>query len=322
MLLAFFSSLFGGSAVSPIVSPYRVSADQLIYAFDQANLPVLRVPNHATVVFSTCDCFENQIQSTEAAFTELDWSRINPATGPVFVEGAAVGDVLKVVINDIQVGAQAVMVTAPKLGAIGEQIQAPTIHTIPIIDGVATLMGGVKLPIQPMIGVIGTAPAGAAIPCGTPDAHGGNMDCNVITAGATLYLPVNVEGALLAMGDLHAAMGDGEVSGCGLEIAGEVSVTISVIKNSTLPTPFVVRQEGLYAIASSLKLDDAANLASANMANWLTQNTPLSLSEAISLMSVAGDLQICQVVDPLKTCRFFLPDAICQQLNLNTLKDF
>ena len=296
---------------------HRITRDNVIYAMSPEHTPVLRVSGDSTLVFETCDCFQDQIQSSDAVFGELDWQRINPATGPVYIDDAQPGDVLAVHIERIALNHQAVMVTAPKLGVCGDRIAAPTIRVIPIADGFGTLPQGVRIPLNPMIGVIGTAPAGEPVSCGTPDAHGGNMDCKIIAEGTTLYLPVNVPGALLAMGDLHAAMGDGEVSVCGMEIAGEVTVRVTVLKGQSLPTPMAQTTDAIYTIASAPLLDDAANLATRNMAAFISDRAGLSTDDAINLLSVAGDLQICQVVDPQKTCRYALPKTIARQLGIS-----
>lgn len=295
----------------------KIANTQVIYAMSRENAPVARISTNTDVSFATCDCFSDQIQTADAVFNQLDWQRINPATGPVFIEDAQPGDVLKVEIKSIELrGNQAVMVTAPQLGVIGDELTEPRILVVPIDNGEAQLPGGVSVPINPMIGVIGVAPAGEAISCGTPDSHGGNMDCKMITAGSTLYLPVNVEGALFALGDLHAAMGDGEVSVCGLEVAGDVVVNLSVIKNRSLPTPMLENGDSIFTLASALTLDDAAALATRNMAHFIADNTDVTLPDAINLLSISGDLQICQVVDPLKTCRFALPKRVAEQLKL------
>ena len=212
---------------------------------------------------------------------------------------------------------QAVMVTAPQLGVIGDELSAPKVTIVPIEQGHAIMPGNVRVPLNPMVGVIGVAPAGKAISCGTPDSHGGNMDCKMITAGSTLWLPVNVPGALFALGDLHAAMGDGEVSVCGLEVPGEVLVELTVVKNRQLPLPMLENNETIFTLASAVTLDDAAALAARNMAHFIADNTSLMLAEAINILSIAGDLQICQVVDPLKTCRYALPKSVAAQLSLS-----
>lgn len=296
----------------------QIDNKQVIYAMSRDNQPVATVKSGTDVVFNTCDCFSDQIMAKETEFTQLDWQRINPATGPVFIEGAEPGDVLKVKIKRITLTRNwAVMVTAPGLGVIGDELTTPQVSIIPIIDDHAQLPGGVSVKIHPMIGVIGVAPDGEAISCGTPDSHGGNMDCKEIVAGSTLWLPVNVPGALFALGDLHAAMGDGEVSVCGLEITGEVTVELSIMKGRRLPLPMLENDDTLFTLASALTLDDAANMATRNMAHFIADNSVLTLEEAINVLSIAGDLQVCQIVDPLKTCRFALPKTIARQLALN-----
>lgn len=296
----------------------RISNEQVIYAMSRDNQPVATVKSGSEVVFETCDCFSDQITAEDTVFQALDWQRINPATGPVFVDDAQPGDVLRVTIKQISFTREhAVMVTAPGLGVIGDELHAPQVSIIPVANGKARLTGGIEVPLRPMIGVIGVAPAGEPISCGTPDSHGGNMDCKEIVAGSTLWLPVNVPGALFALGDLHAAMGDGEVSVCGLEIPGEVTVKLEVVKNRTLPLPMLENDHTLFTLASALTLDDAAAMATRNMAHFIADNSDLSLAEAISVMSITGDLQICQVVDPLKTCRFALPKTVADQLGLS-----
>mgnify|MGYP003377016366 CR=1 FL=1 len=161
-----------------------------------------------------------------------------------------------------------------------------------------------------MIGVIGVAPAGEKIPTGTPGHHGGNMDNNKITAGTVLYLPVFQPGALLAMGDLHACMGDGEICETGVEIAGTVTVTVEVLKNLTLPNPMLETKDTIYAIASELELKDAVKTAGDNMVDFVMKKTGLALDQANMLMSAVGNTEICQLVDPLITSRFGMPRAI------------
>ena len=296
---------------------YRVEKNNLIYAMSDQNKPALQVENGSTVVFETCDCFENQITSVDTPFNALDWDRINPATGPVFVEGAEPGDILEVKIEKIQLADKGVMVTGPGLGVIGEELSENAIRMVPIRDRKAIFLEKIELPLNPMIGVIGTAPAGGeSISCGTPDKHGGNMDSKVITEGTTLYLPVNVPGALLALGDLHAAMGDGEVSVCGVEIPGEVTVTVNVVKGKQWIVPMAKTEHALYTIASEKLLDDAAAAATKNMVDFLEKEAGLTKHDAIFLLSIGGNLQISQVVDPLKTARFELPLSILRQLEI------
>lgn len=287
-----------------------IRRETAVYAMSPDNAPVARVQSGETLVFETSDCFGGQITCEADRMGALDWSRINPATGPVYVEAAAPGDTLKVEILRIDLAPQAAVVEAPGEGVTGLAAQEEQTKILPIRDGKAVFNQHISLPVCPMIGVIGTAPAEGSIATGTPDLHGGNMDCKRITAGSTLYLPVNVPGALLAMGDLHAVMGDGEVCVCGAEIAGEITVRVTVIPGRPLPLPFLVTQSHAMAIYSAEGLDAAAQGATLRMRDFLISQAGLAPHEAGMLLSLTGDLRICQAVDPNKTCRMELPLSV------------
>ena len=139
-----------------------------------------------------------------------------------------------------------------------------------------------------MIGVIGVAPAGAPVPCGSPGAHGGNMDTSLIGEGAVVYLPVAAPGALLAAGDLHAAMGDGEICGTGVEVAGSVTLRVDVRRDLELVNPVVETAEVVATIASAETLDEAADLATRDMADLLMRGSASPSRDATMLMSAAG----------------------------------
>ena len=289
-----------------------IHSDTRIHKMSRHNEPVAKARSGETVRFETLDCFGCQLQREDQLLGGLDWSNINPATGPLFVEGAMPGDVLKVEILKIDLDDHGVMVDAPGEGVTGCAVAEETTKILPIADGKVIFNEKLSFPINPMIGVIGTAPAGEDVDTGTPDAHGGNMDCTRIGAGATLYLPVNVEGALLAMGDLHALMGDGEVEVCGVEIAGAVTVRVSVVKNCGLPTPFLINESVAAAIFSAESVDEACVGATMAMHGFLKQEVGMNEHEAGMLLSVVGNLRICQIVDPEKTCRLELPRSVME----------
>lgn len=293
-----------------------ISSAHVIYQMSAGNAPAAHAPSGAQVTFQTLDCFDNQITREDQLLSGIDWNHINPATGPLYVDGAEPGDVLKVEILDIRLAPQGTMTATPGEGALGALLTAERTKIIPVSDGKAHFSERLSLDIAPMIGVIGTAPAGEAIPTGTPGAHGGNMDNRRIGKGATVYFPVHVPGALLAMGDLHALMGDGEVLVCGLEIPGEVEVRVTVCKGAQLPVPVVCAGGQVMAVASAETLDQAAQDATEHMMQLLTGGTTLDAQEAGMLLSLVGQLQICQIVDPMKTARMELPMEIAQQYGL------
>ncbi len=292
-----------------------VACQTSIYAFSGKHEPIMRVESGTTLTIETYDCFQNQIQSESTAFTAIDWNQINPATGPVYVEGALPGDTLKVTIHKIELAEQGVMATGPGLGVMGHRIEKFEVKLIPVRDGKA-YFNQIEFPLNPMIGVIGVAPAEGEVSCGTPGAHGGNMDNTMITEGATLYFPVGVEGALFALGDLHAAMGDGEIGVSGIEIPGKVTVTLEVVKNLPLAQPLLENADSLATIVSAPTLDEAVKEAVEHMIDLLLNRTSLTVSECTMLMSATGQTQICQVVDPLMTARFVVPKSILNQLQV------
>lgn len=285
----------------------KVSASHRVLDMSKNHLPVERVVSGSVVTFETMDCFSNTIERSDQYFSSVGWDKVNPATGPIYIEGAEPGDILKVEILDIRVATQGVVAAAPGFGALGEEMEREVTKIVKVECDRALFSDRIHLPIRPMIGVIGVAPEGEAVSTGTPGEHGGNMDCKRIVKGAVLYLPVNAEGALLSMGDLHAVMGDGEIVVCGLEIAGEVDVRVSVLKDTVLPTPFLIEGGSLMTIASAKTLDEASVEATRKMHRFLCERLGIEKHEAGMLLSLAGDLRVCQIVDPLMTARMEFP---------------
>ena len=289
---------------------HYLSKENHIFKFSEEAEPVLRINPGDTVVVETMDCFSNQIQTANDKLEEISFDHVNPATGPIFVEGAEKGDALKVTIDKIEVGSQAVMLTGKGLGVLGHKLEGMNFKLLPVVGETVIFDDYTTLPLEPMVGVIGVAPEGEGINCGTPDAHGGNMDTKLIRPGAEVYLPVSVEGGMLALGDLHAAMGDGEVSVSGAEVPGEVTITVSLVKGLKLQTPVVVNNGVLAVICSKESLDDAVVGAVEIMEEIVRERTELSTAEIAMLISVAGEVAISQVVDPLKTARCEMPLAV------------
>ena len=281
----------------------KIARNKVVYAMSPKNEPALKVDSGATVVFETCDALHGQIKNENESFDGLDWNNINPATGPLYVNGALPGDVLAVKIEKIDVADSGVVICGPGMGALPGLLQISAAKVMQIKDGRAVFSDRVTLPLNKMVGVIGVAPKDEDILCGVPDYHGGNMDCKEIKEGATVLLPVFVPGALLAIGDLHAVMADGEVGVSGLEVEGEVTVSVSVIKSRAYPLPMIVNDTHVMTLASHVDLDVAVEMAAGNMVRYLYDFEGFEAADALMLVSMAGDARICQVVDPKKTAR-------------------
>ena len=288
----------------------EISRNNVFFAFSPYLKAIAHIEQDEEVLLQTHDCFEGQIQTTRDLVDELDWGHVNPATGPLYITGAKPGDVLRIDILEIQVGQQSSMVTIPGEGALGDVITQMETAILKLEGGQVVFKDKVRLPMRPMIGVIGVAPAAGEVPTGTPGAHGGNMDCTIIAAGNKVYFTVGVEGALFGAGDLHAAMGDGEIVVCGAETPGAVRFKANVVDLPGLPTPFIETPDLVATVFSAPTVDEAASGATHNMAQFLTDFAGISLNDAGMLMSLVGQLKFCQVVDPLKTVRFEFPKSV------------
>jgi amidase len=237
----------------------------------------------------------------------------NPATGPLYVEEAEVGDILKISIVDIKIDDSGVMTSRPGVGVLGEFFNEYKTKIIPIENNMAIFNDKIEIPVNPMIGVIGTAPQKGEIKTVTPGAHGGNLDCTKIIKGSTLYLPVFHDGGLISIGDLHAIMADGEIVICGLEIGGETTVKIDVIKNKSLPLPMVVDEKTLSIIFSAKTLDQAAETVTKLAHAFLIDHLGMENHEAGQILSLVGNLRICQIVSNLRTARMEIPISILEK---------
>ncbi len=272
--------------------------DSQVYKFSKDNAPCYTAQPGEVMLFKTLDCFSNKIVDESITMKDLDFSYniTNPAAGPVFIEGAEPGDVLVVDILDLEVADEGTIGTDDHCGPLFEGTGYRT-KKIKIEDGYATF-NEVKFPIKPMIGVIGTAPSGEDVIDGYVGAHGGNMDNKLIGKGARLYFPVRVPGALLQMGDVHAAMGDAELCGTGIEIPAQITVKTSLIKGFELNWPVLETADKWYVNASAQEFDEALMAGSKEMQRLLMNVTGWDAEEVYMYMSVQSDVELSQACKP------------------------
>ncbi|RLF92144.1 formamidase [Thermococci archaeon] len=281
-----------------------VPKEKHVYSFGPNMKEVARAKPGDIVIFETLDALGGQIKTENDTIEKIDFSRVNPATGPVYVEGAKRGMALKVKVLDIEVADRGVIVTAPGAGVLGDKVREPKTKVCEIRDGFVHF-NGLRIPIKPMIGVIGVA-SEEEIPTGTPGKHGGNMDTNLITIGSTVYFPVFKDGAYLALGDLHAVMADGEVCVSACEVSGRVTVKVDVV-DWKIEWPIVETSEAYYILVSHENLEEAIREAVNQGVKFIMERTGLSWDEAYMLASLVMDVQISQLVDPKKTIRVKIP---------------
>jgi amidase len=288
-----------------------------------AGLPaVARVGPDAVVGVDLHCCSQGAVDrdvstTPERFYQDLAYTPGMPVTGPIDVAGAEVGDTLWVEVLALEVAPRAWTMALKDRGMLGARISSGESRLLPIEGGELVFGGSVRIPIRPMIGSIGTAPAGPPVRAGKPGPHGGNMDCRLIGAGSSVLLPVLVPGAHLALGDLHAVMGDGEVGCAGAEVAGKARLRLRLLRALDLPLPFVITEETAVTVFSAETLDEAAAGAVDRMAAFLTTHAGLSLPDAAMLLSLAGDLRVCQAVNALRTCRMEVGRRVLEQLGLD-----
>ena len=288
----------------------RLSKEYRTYTFGPDHPPALRVAPGTTVVFETLDALDGQIQSDEDPATRVDLGHVNAATGPVYLEGARPGDTLVAEILDIQVADWGAALVIPGFGFLQDTIPGPYTKVFRVAsDGSVPYGTRLRLPLKPMVGTIGVAPA-EPITTLSSGPHGGNLDTTDIRPGCKVYLPVFVEGALFGVGDVHATMGDGEVCGTGIECPAEVTIRLDLRKDFPIERPRLENEGEIMTLASAETLEKAIRLALLDMIGWLERHYGVSREEAYVLVSLVGDVRIGQIVDPAVTVRVAVPKEV------------
>lgn len=284
------------------------SKDRTILHFSPDNPPAYEAASGDTFRVEMEDCYLGQIKTPSVLRPQIDVSIMDAAVGPIRILGAEPGDILEVEVCDIELAPQGVMVTSPGLGVLGDRITEPHTRIIPIRNGYAQFSDDIRLPLTPMIGVMGVAPAAGKVHCATPGDFGGNLDTKEIRKGAKVYLPVHVPGANLAVADLHACMGDGELSGTGIEIAGRVTLKATAIKGRPgIESPVIQTRDHIWLLATDVDFDTATRRGCAWCVAFLQEKLGLSFPDAYRLMSATCDLRVSQVVDGVITVKLRIP---------------
>jgi acetamidase/formamidase len=306
------SCLLASPAFAQQTVRYEPTEKDLKYVYATA-APVRTLKPGDTLETRTFDAFGNVIRKPGDTLAMVKGD--NPLTGPFAVEGAEPGDTLVVRILDLAVdGDRGVGALAPGFGALNTTSYTPMLNAaLPEkiwfydIDHRANEAvfhaldsnAAVRIPLQPFLGCIGVAPAGGeARSSVVPAEFGGNMDASEARPGYTIYLPVNAPGALLYIGDGHAAQGDGEVAGTAIEVPLRVRLQVDLVKGRKIAWPRFENDTTLLAAGAYRPLDDALRIAFTELVGWIHRDYGLSEMDAYELLSKVGRIHVAEMVDP------------------------
>jgi len=297
----------------PNVVHFKASMENVKATFGPAE-PVAHLGVGGILEANSLDCFGNALQKPGDPFSNIKID--NPLTGPFYIDGAEPGDTLVVHILDLQVdGQQGVGTFGPGFGAANSTHYTPMLEKEALperawyypIDAERKMITfqaldsnfKVEFPMHPFLGCIGVAPGnGEARSSIVPAEFGGNMDAPEVSAGNTLYLRVNVRGALFYFGDGHAAMGDGEVAGSAVEVPMKARLQFDVVKGESTAWPRFENEHELMTAGIYRPVDDAVRIAVTEMVRWVHRNYGLSELDAYELFSKVGKLHLTEMVDP------------------------
>jgi acetamidase/formamidase len=295
------------------VVSYRPERSEYAWTFGGVQ-PVVKVKPGDVLELWTDDCFAGLVERVDDLPSEKITS-FNPQTGPFYVEGAEPGDTLALHFVSIEPARDwAVSTTFPLFGSLTSTTRTVTLqdpleevvwrYELDRAHGVVRYEARngehtVDLPIDPMHGTVGVAPAGAEARSSlVPDAHGGNMDTPEMRAGTTCYLGVNVEGALLSIGDGHYRQGEGETCGVAVEGAMETVLIIDLIANRPTPWPRLENDGYIMSTGSARPLEDAFRIAHGDLIMWLVQEFDMDKLDAYQLLTQISESPVANVCDP------------------------
>lgn len=278
------------------------------HTWDRDEPPVLVLEPGSEVSLSLRDGSNGQITlgTPAESLWQLDMAKMDPLTGPIYVAGARPGDAVSVEILRITLGSWGWSGILPNFGLLADVFPEPYLRFWDLADGAVVISDGIRLPVQPVIGVIGVAPAAPGQhPSVVPTNAGGNIDVKYVGQGSRVLLPVFTEGALLSLGDTHALQGDGELSGTAIECEADVVIRVGLVPGAGLEAPVIETAELVpeapkgYRIFLGVGPDlwQATRAASLKAVDAVAAGLAVAPNEAYALLGTIGELRIHEIVD-------------------------
>ena len=291
----------------------RISRDRVHQVFSPNVSPAITVSRGETIVVETQDCYRGLLTEEPETHRNVEQSGGIPVTGPIYVEEAHIGDVLSIQVKQIKPAGTGVFAVRPETGIPGQEIQQK-VRILEVTDKQVQLDDRLNLPVHPVIGIMGVAAKHGEIDTVYPGRHGGNMDTLEITTGSRIFLPVQVNGGLLSLGDVKACVGDGQIAGSGVEVEAEVTLRVDTLPGGRFSWPRVESKGEWITITSASTVDQAARLAISEMVKWISQDKALDYDTAYALVSLGGGLHVSQWGNPLITARMVFPKRLISKI--------
>ena len=288
----------------------RLTRDKHVYVLAPEAQPAVTVSDGEDLLVETWDAFEGERDVKVLASRPPQ----GPATGPIAVSRARPGDTLRVDILDIKVVGDAVHWSSPGRGFLPQRFDEHYVTRYRVDGDDLVSEKGIRVPLRPSVGLIATTPRRARSTASDSGPYGGDLDLPELTAGSSIFLPVLVPGALLALGDCHAAVGDGAVGGTGAECGAEVRLRLSLEKGKKIPGPRALTPEYFVTIAPGANLGRAMRRAVREMVDYLVEEKGMEAYEAYGLLSVAGDIRVCRTFRPISPVKMLLSRRVLEQL--------
>jgi amidase len=286
----------------------RLSRDKFTTVLDPKLSPALTIISGEELVVETWDAYMGVWGAHEQP------SVMGPATGPIAVEGASPGDGLKVDILAIKPGPAAMHDVRAGRGFLGEEFTTRWPTVMPIQNGHLEFPGGLKIPINPSVGLIATTPNEIQQTASDSGPYGGDIDMKELTAASTIWLPVFVPGALLVLGDCHAVVGDGAVGGTGAECAAEITLRVTLEKGMGIERPRALTPQYFVTVSYGEDVGEAMRQAVRDMVQFLAHEKGMEPYTAYSLLSLAGDIRVSRTFRPISPVKMMLSRQVLEQL--------
>tara|TARA_Y100000780_G_C13625513_1_gene394312 strand:- start:131 stop:1006 length:876 start_codon:yes stop_codon:yes gene_type:complete len=288
----------------------RIGREHHIYVLDPGNDPAITVDSGEELMVETWDAFEGVRDPDVLQARSLK----GPATGPIYVNGAEPGDALRVDFISITAKEGAAHMVLPDRGFLEEEYTDAYPTVMSLEDGNLVMPTGVRLPLNPSMGVVATTPTYPQQTASDSGPYGGDIDMKELVAGSTIYLPVFVTGGMLALGDCHAIVGDGAVAGTGAECSSDAHIRVTVEKGMGITSPRALTPDHFIVLSHGEELGPAMKQAVRDMVDFLVEAKGMSAYDAYTLLSLAGDIRVSRTFRPISPVKMMLSRVALDQL--------